>query len=249
MIEVDIKPFLQTAQLLYGGPWVAERFAAVGRFVKEHAEAVHPVVRDIILGGEKYSAVEAFNGQYALEKFRQETSDTWNLVDFLLLPTAPDIFRIAEVRERSCGAEQPAWACSQIFLTCWTSPPLRRRPGSEPTAYPLGLPLLVKRSRTVLCSRSLPTIYSLCVPASAGTRLSLSGHSRFRQGNPLRSNDNRRCRCTSDRSTLELSAHGSRRPIRSDSEDCSLVPTFCASWHISAEARLDQDRSRRGRID
>ena len=31
------------------------------------AEAVHPVVRDIILGGEKYSAVDAFNGQYALE--------------------------------------------------------------------------------------------------------------------------------------------------------------------------------------
>ena len=97
LVEVDIKPFLQTAQLLYGGPWVAERFAAVGRFVKEHADAVHPVVRDIILGGEKYSAVDAFNGQYALEKFRQEASETWNVVDFLLLPTAPDIFRIAEV--------------------------------------------------------------------------------------------------------------------------------------------------------
>jgi allophanate hydrolase len=97
LVEVDIKPFLRAAQLLYGGPWVAERFAAVGQFVKEHADAVHPVVRDIVLGGEKYSAVEAFNGQYALEKFRQETSESWNLVDFLLLPTAPDIFRIAEV--------------------------------------------------------------------------------------------------------------------------------------------------------
>jgi len=97
LVEVDIKPFLQAAQLLYGGPWVSERFAAVGHFVKEHAEAVHPVVRDIILGGEKYSAVDTFNGQYALERFRQETSDTWNVADFLLLPTAPDIFRIAEV--------------------------------------------------------------------------------------------------------------------------------------------------------
>ena len=54
-------------------------------------------MRDIILSGEKYSAVDAFNGQYALSRFRQETSDTWNVVDFLLLPTAPDIFRIAEV--------------------------------------------------------------------------------------------------------------------------------------------------------
>ena len=97
LIEVDIKPFLRTAQLLYGGPWVAERFAAVGRFVKENAEAVHPVVRDIILGGENYSAVDAFNGQYALEKFRQEASDTWKVVDFLLLPTVPETFRIAEI--------------------------------------------------------------------------------------------------------------------------------------------------------
>jgi allophanate hydrolase len=97
LVEVDIKPFLQAAQLLYGGPWVAERFAAVGPFVKEHPDAVHPVVRDIVLGGEKYSAVDAFNGQYALEKFRQETSKGWNVVDFLLLPTAPEIFRIAEV--------------------------------------------------------------------------------------------------------------------------------------------------------
>jgi allophanate hydrolase len=97
LIEIDIQPFLQTARLLYGGPWVAERFASVGRFVKEHPEAVHPVVREIILGGEKYSAIDSFNGQYTLEKFRQETADTWNIADFLILPTAPDIFRIAEV--------------------------------------------------------------------------------------------------------------------------------------------------------
>jgi allophanate hydrolase len=97
LVEVDIQPFLQTAQLLYGGPWVSERFAAVGRFVQNHSESVHPVVRDIILGGEKYSAVDAFNGQYALERFRQLASDTWKIVDFLLLPTAPAIFRISEI--------------------------------------------------------------------------------------------------------------------------------------------------------
>jgi allophanate hydrolase len=97
LVEVDVKPFLQAAQLLYGGPWVSERFAAVGSFVKEHAEEVHPVVREIILGGKKFSAVDAFNGQYALERLRQEASGAWNVVDFLLLPTAPDTFRIAEV--------------------------------------------------------------------------------------------------------------------------------------------------------
>jgi allophanate hydrolase len=97
LIEVDVSAFLQAAQLLYGGPWVAERFAAVGQFVKCHPDEVHPIVRDIILGGENYSAVDAFNAQYALEKLRQESSSTWNTVDFLLLPTAPETFRIADV--------------------------------------------------------------------------------------------------------------------------------------------------------
>ncbi|MBV8376182.1 MAG: allophanate hydrolase, partial [Verrucomicrobia bacterium] len=97
LIEVEIEPFLQAAQLLYGGPWIAERFAAVGPFVKKHPEAVHPVVRDIILGGEKYSAADLFAGQYALERFRQRASEVWEVIDFLLLPTAPDIFRIAAV--------------------------------------------------------------------------------------------------------------------------------------------------------
>jgi allophanate hydrolase len=97
LIEVDVTPLLKTAQLLYGGPWVAERFAAVGQFVKEHREQVHPVVRDIILGGEKYSAVDAFNAFYALEEFRQQASILWNAVDILLLPTAPDIYRIEEI--------------------------------------------------------------------------------------------------------------------------------------------------------
>ena len=97
LIEVDVSAFLQAAQLLYGGPWVAERFAAVGQFVKDHPDEVHPVVRDIILGGETYSAVDAFNGQYALERMRQETAVTWSSVDFLFLPTVPDTFRIADV--------------------------------------------------------------------------------------------------------------------------------------------------------
>ncbi|MGA8654801.1 MAG: allophanate hydrolase [Chthoniobacterales bacterium] len=99
LIQTDVEPFLETAKLLYGGPWVAERFAAVGNFISKHPEAVHPVVGDIILGGETFSAVDVFNGQYALETLRQKTSLTWNSVDILLLPTAPNIYRIEEVEK------------------------------------------------------------------------------------------------------------------------------------------------------
>jgi allophanate hydrolase len=97
MLEVEVSPFLDAAKLLYGGPWVSERFAAVGEFIKAHPDAAHPVVREIILGGENFSAVDAFKGFHALQKYRQTTSLTWEAIDLLLLPTAPEIFRIDEI--------------------------------------------------------------------------------------------------------------------------------------------------------
>jgi allophanate hydrolase len=96
-IEVDVAPLLDAARLLYGGPWVAERFAAVGDFIKKQPDAAHPVVREIILEGEKFSAADAFKGFYALEGYRQKSSAIWNLVDMILLPTVPEIYRIQEV--------------------------------------------------------------------------------------------------------------------------------------------------------
>jgi allophanate hydrolase len=99
LIQVDVQPFLSTAELLYNGPWVAERFASVGKFIKEHPHDVHPVVRDIILGGEKFSATDVFEGQYRLEELRKQTDAVWEIVDVLLLPTTPDIYRVQQVEQ------------------------------------------------------------------------------------------------------------------------------------------------------
>ena len=98
VVEVDVSPFLDSGKLLYGGSWVAERFVAVGDFIKRHPDATDPVVREIILGGEKFSAADAFKGLYALEKYRQDSSVIWNAIDLLLLPTAPEIYRIDEIQ-------------------------------------------------------------------------------------------------------------------------------------------------------
>lgn len=66
-VEVDIEPLIEAAKLLYSGPWVAERTAAIEDLVRETPGAVHPVVRAILQGGFGLSAVEAFKGFYALE--------------------------------------------------------------------------------------------------------------------------------------------------------------------------------------
>jgi allophanate hydrolase len=97
-VEVDIEPFLAAARMLYSGPWVAERTAAVEDLLKTNPGAIHPVVRAILQGGVGYSAVETFKAQYQLQAFARVAEQLWEGVDVLLLPTAPTIYRIAEVR-------------------------------------------------------------------------------------------------------------------------------------------------------
>jgi allophanate hydrolase len=97
VVEVDIAPLLAAAQLLYQGPWVAERTAALKDLLARNPAAIHPVVRAIVQGGVGVSAVEAFEGQYRLAGYARAAEGIWYGVDVLLLPTAPTIYRIAEL--------------------------------------------------------------------------------------------------------------------------------------------------------
>jgi allophanate hydrolase len=94
-IEFDI--FREAAELLYSGPWVAERFAAVGAFLQMESEGVNEVVRNIILSAVKYSASDAYRSAYKLESLKQRAEEQWARMDVLLLPTAGTIYRLEAV--------------------------------------------------------------------------------------------------------------------------------------------------------
>ena len=100
-VEFDYEPFRDAAQLLYNGPWVAERTAAVGAFLEEIHEGagVWPETRQIILGGREYSAVDAFEGQYELAELKAKAAVAMEGLDFLALPTAGTIYTVAQLRE------------------------------------------------------------------------------------------------------------------------------------------------------
>ena len=53
IVPVDYAPFAKAAAMLYGGPWVAERLAAVGDLATRNPQAIHEVVRGIILGAKE----------------------------------------------------------------------------------------------------------------------------------------------------------------------------------------------------
>ncbi|MEI9965178.1 MAG: allophanate hydrolase [Caulobacteraceae bacterium] len=96
-VEVDIAPLLEAAQLLYAGPWVAERTAALEDLLKRNPTAIHPVVRAIVQGGTAVSGVDAFKGAYRLQALQRIADAMWERIDALVLPTAPTIYRIAEL--------------------------------------------------------------------------------------------------------------------------------------------------------
>jgi allophanate hydrolase len=98
-VEFDLAPFLAVAQLLYKGPWVAERYAAIATFIKSHADKMDPVVARIISGATDYSAVDTFNAAYRLEALRSQTKGVWNSIDVMMLPTAPRTYTIKEIEE------------------------------------------------------------------------------------------------------------------------------------------------------
>jgi allophanate hydrolase len=89
-VDIDFAPFEEAAALLYAGPWVAERLAAIRSFAQARPDAIHPVVRQIVLEGARYSAVDAFEGQYRLAALTRKAAPVWDTCDVLLLPTAPE---------------------------------------------------------------------------------------------------------------------------------------------------------------
>ncbi len=97
LVEVDFEPFLAVARLLYEGPWVAERYAAIAAFIAERPDALHPVTRAIIEPARGRSAVEAFEAQYRLAELKRLTEPVWRRVDALVVPTVPRIWSLAEV--------------------------------------------------------------------------------------------------------------------------------------------------------
>ena len=95
--EFDYRPFRDAADLLYQGPWVAERYSAAKSIVETNPHALHPVVRSIILAATKFTAVDAFEAQYRLAGLARESEKTWQSVDALLLPSAGTIYTVEQM--------------------------------------------------------------------------------------------------------------------------------------------------------
>lgn len=97
IVEFDIAPLLEAALLLYGGPWVAERTAAIEELLTENPDAIDPTVREVVSAGTDMSAVTLWNGIYRLAELKRHADLMWQDVDMLAFPTTPTTYRVREM--------------------------------------------------------------------------------------------------------------------------------------------------------
>ncbi|WP_152205095.1 allophanate hydrolase [Marinobacter changyiensis] len=97
LVPTDFSLLSELAALLYEGPWVAERHAAVEEFMAAHPDSMNPVVRGIIGKAANFTATDTFRAQYRKEELVRAIDHLLQDIDALLVPTAPIAPTIAAV--------------------------------------------------------------------------------------------------------------------------------------------------------
>lgn len=100
VVDTSLEPFLAAGSLLYQGPWVAERLVEFGDFLDAQPDSIHPVVREILRSGERYTAVDAFAALQRLAELKAVAGRLWQDMDVLVVPTIGTTFTVDEVLAR-----------------------------------------------------------------------------------------------------------------------------------------------------
>jgi allophanate hydrolase len=138
---IDIAPFLAIGRMLYHGPWVAERTAALREVVGRRPDILHPVTRAILEGGLERRTVDAFDAFHAVAAARQQMSALFARYDALLLPTAPATPTLAALEADPIGANGRLGTYTTFVNLCdlaGTAVPC----GFSPDGLPVGATLL-----------------------------------------------------------------------------------------------------------
>jgi allophanate hydrolase len=103
LVPVDFSAFLATANLLYGGAFVAERYAAVGEFIDAHPSEVDPTVGAIISAAKDIPAHRLFSDREELARLSALAAQELDRVDAVVMPTTVEHPTLAEVAADPIG--------------------------------------------------------------------------------------------------------------------------------------------------
>lgn len=129
----DYRPLAEIGNLVYGGPWVAERYTVVEELLTADREALHPITRQIISRADRLSAADAFRGLYRLAELKRAAEPILASADFLIVPTVPRFVTLSEAMADPFGPSLELSyfsAFANLIGLCGLSlPGLRRQDG------------------------------------------------------------------------------------------------------------------------
>jgi allophanate hydrolase len=96
-VDIDYAPFLELNDLLFQGPWLAERYGALSRIVEERPASLLPVTREILLGGSRFTGADVFAAQQQLKLLKRQIDGLWSDIDVFAVPTTGTIYRVSEI--------------------------------------------------------------------------------------------------------------------------------------------------------
>ena len=103
IVPIDFAPFYQVAEMLYDGPWVAERYAVIEDLLRRDPAAVHSVTRRVVDVAERFSSADVFRAMYRLQELKRAIAPLLAGLDMLCVPSIPTFYTVAEVEEDPFG--------------------------------------------------------------------------------------------------------------------------------------------------
>ena len=101
--EVDFQPFYAVAELLYDGPWVAERHTVIETLLAQNPDAVHPVTRQVTEVAQQFSATDTFRAIYRLRELSHEITAAMAELDLICVPSVPTFVTRMEIENDPFG--------------------------------------------------------------------------------------------------------------------------------------------------
>jgi allophanate hydrolase/aspartyl-tRNA(Asn)/glutamyl-tRNA(Gln) amidotransferase subunit A len=103
LTPIDFTPFTSINELMFFGPFLAERDVSVGAFLDAHPDAGIKLVRDLIIGSRRHSAADAYRALYQVKEAQRSLEAFWQSHDALVVPTVGTVLTIDDVARDPLG--------------------------------------------------------------------------------------------------------------------------------------------------
>jgi allophanate hydrolase len=173
-VEFDLAPFRAAADLLYAGPWVAERLTGLEGVLRSDPADFDPTVREILRGASAVRGVDVFRAVHRLKDLEGETARTWAEIDVMLVPTTGTTYTIEQVRKEPLTLNSNLGHYTNfvnLLDLCGVAVPS----GFRPDGLPFGVSMIAPRVRDYAVLRLADAFHRAQKPLIGATNVPLSG--------------------------------------------------------------------------